>query len=310
MKWLGHLHKPWLHFLVLGSVLYQIQITVFPDPKTVIGPLGASRQEALQHQWLTSFGQPPTDKQRAKLIADELERDLLFQRALELRLHLQDGIVYDQLIRNMRFLDVDTDKSNSELFQAALDMRLHLADEVVKRRLIDKMKQRLLTLNPPIEVEETQIAAEFIVRKHEFYRSPRYSFTHVFINPEREAELDSIIKTIQDQQLDARAARYLSSPFMSGYEFQAQTAEQLARNFGAVFISDLTKTAPIVGQWHGPIRSSFGWHYVWVSAVEAGRDARLDEVAPQLRRRLEVTARERALHSAIADLRSDYEVRQ
>jgi len=310
MRWLGHLHKPWLHFLVLGSVLYQIQITVFPDPKTVIGPLSASRQAALQQQWLSSFGQPPTAKQQAELIEDELDRDLLFQRALELRLHLQDGIVYDQLIRNMRFLDVDTDKSNSELFQAALDMRLHLGDEVIKRRLIDKMKQRLLTLNPPIEVEETQIAAEFIVRKHEFYRSPRYSFTHVFINPEREAELDSIIKTIQDQQLDARAARYLSSPFMSGYEFQAQTAEQLARNFGAVFISDLTKTAPIVDQWHGPIRSSFGWHYVWVSAVEAGRDARLDEVAPQLRRSLEVTAREQALHTAMVALRSNYEVRQ
>ena len=149
MRWLGHLHKPWLHFLVLGSVLYQIQITVFPDPKTVIGPLSASRQAALQQQWLSSFGQPPTAKQQAELIEDELDRDLLFQRALELRLHLQDGIVYDQLIRNMRFLDVDTDKSNSELFQAALDMRLHLADEVIKRRLIDKMKQRLLTLNPP-----------------------------------------------------------------------------------------------------------------------------------------------------------------
>lgn len=310
MRWLGRLHKPWLHFLILGSVLYQIQITVFPDPKTVIGPLSASRHEALQQQWLTSFGQPPTAKQQAQLIVDELDRDLLFQRALELRLHLQDGIVYDQLIRNMRFLDVDTDKSNSELFRAAMDMRLHLGDEVVKRRLIDKMKQRLLAINPPIEVEETQIAAEFIARKDEFYRSPRYSFAHVFINPEREAELESAIKTIQEQQLDARAARYLSSPFISGYEFQAQTAEQLARSFGGIFISDLVKIDPAVNQWHGPIRSSFGWHYVWVSAVESGRDARLDEVAPQLRRRLEVTARERALHSAIADLRSDYEVRQ
>ena len=55
MRWLGRLHKPWLHFLVLGSVLYQIQITVFPDPKTVIGPLSASRQEALQQQWLSKF---------------------------------------------------------------------------------------------------------------------------------------------------------------------------------------------------------------------------------------------------------------
>lgn len=310
MGWSGYLYKPWLHFLVLGIVFCQIQITVFPDPKTVIGPLSASRQDALQQQWLTSFGQPPTAKQKAKLVADELDRDLLFQRALELRLHLQDGIVYDHLIRNMRFLDVDTDKSDTELFQAALDMRLHVGDEVVKRRLIERMQQRLLAINPPIEVEEAQIAAEFIARKHEFYRSPRYSFAHVFINPEREAELELVVKTIQDQRLSPRAARYLSSPFMLGYEFQAQTVEQLGRSFGAIFISDLAKKAPVVDQWYGPIRSSFGWHYVWVSAIEAGRDARLDEVADQLRRSLEVTAREQALRIGMAALRSNYEVRQ
>jgi hypothetical protein len=210
----------------------------------------------------------------------------------------------------MRFLDADTKKTSTELFQVALDMRLHLGDEVVKRRLIEKMKQRLLTINPPIEVTETQIAAEFIARKHEFYRSPRYSFAHVFISSEREAELKSVIKTIQDQRLTARTARYLSSPFMSGYEFQAQTAEQLTRNFGVLFISDLAKLGPVVGQWYGPIRSSFGWHYLWISAIEQGRDARLDEVTRQLRYGLEVSARERALQTAMAALRSEYEVRQ
>ena len=310
MRWLRYLHKPWLHFLVLGSVFYQIQITVFPEPKTVIGPLSESVHNALQQQWLTRFGNLPTAKQKTKMIADELDRDLLFQRALELDLHLHDSIVFDQLIRNMRFLDADTEKTSTELFQVALDMRLHLGDEVVKRRLIEKMKQRLLTINPPIEVTETQIAAEFTARKHEFYRSPRYSFAHVFINPQRKAELDPVIKTIQDQRLTARAARYLSSPFMSGYEFQAQTTEQLTRNFGVLFISDLTKLGPVVGQWYGPIRSSFGWHYIWISAIEQGRDARLDEVTRQLRYSLEVSARERALQTAMAALRSEYEVRQ
>ena len=97
---------------------------------------------------------------------------------------------------------------------------------------------------------------------------------------------------------------------MSGYEFQAQTAEQLTRNFGVLFISDLAKLGPVVGQWYGPIRSSFGWHYLWISAIEQGRDARLDEVARQLRYSLEVSARERALQTAMAALRSEYEVRQ
>ena len=306
----ARLNRPWLHFLIIGVVFYQVQAIVFPEPKTVIGPLSESVHNALQQQWLTRFGNLPTAKQKTKMIADELDRDLLFQRALELHLHLHDSIVFDQLIRNMRFLDADTEKTSTELFQVALDMRLHLGDEVVKRRLIEKMKQRLLTINPPIEVTETQIAAEFIARKHEFYRSPRYSFAHVFISSEREAELKSVIKTIQDQRLTARTARYLSSPFMSGYEFQAQTAEQLTRNFGVLFISDLAKLGPVVGQWYGPIRSSFGWHYLWISAIEQGRDARLDEVTRQLRYGLEVSARERALQTAMAALRSEYEVRQ
>lgn len=306
----ARLNRPWLHFLIVGVVFYQVQAIVFPEPKTVIGPLSESVHNALQQQWLTRFGNLPTAKQKTKMIADELDRDLLFQRALELHLHLHDSIVFDQLIRNMRFLDADTKKTSTELFQVALDMRLHLGDEVVKRRLIEKMKQHLLTINPPIEVTETQIAAEFIARKHEFYRSPRYSFAHVFISSEREAELKSVIKTIQDQRLTARTARYLSSPFMSGYEFQAQTAEQLTRNFGVLFISDLAKLGPVVGQWYGPIRSSFGWHYLWISAIEQGRDARLDEVTRQLRYGLEVSARERALQTAMAALRSEYEVRQ
>ena len=306
----ARLNRPWLHFLIVGVVFYQVQAIVFPEPKTVIGPLSESVQDALQQQWLSRFGNLPTAQQKTKMIYDELNHDLLFQRAVELKLHLHDSIVFDQLIRNMRFLDADTKKTSTELFQVALDMRLHLGDEVVKRRLIEKMKQRLLTINPPIEVTETQIAAEFIARKHEFYRSPRYSFAHVFISSEREAELKSVIKTIQDQRLTARTARYLSSPFMSGYEFQAQTAEQLTRNFGVLFISDLTKLGPVVGQWYGPIRSSFGWHYLWISAIEQGRDARLDEVTRQLRYGLEVSARERALQTAMAALRSEYEVRQ
>ena len=142
----ARLNRPWLHFLIVGVVFYQVQAIVFPEPKTVIGPLSESVQNALQQQWLTRFGNLPTAKQKTKMIADELDRDLLFQRALELHLHLHDSIVFDQLIRNMRFLDVrHRQKTSAELFQVALDMRLHLGDEVVKRRLIERMKQRLLS---------------------------------------------------------------------------------------------------------------------------------------------------------------------
>ena len=56
MTWLARLNKPWLHFIVLGIVLYKLQTMLFPEPKPVIGPLNEARVEALQQQWFASAG--------------------------------------------------------------------------------------------------------------------------------------------------------------------------------------------------------------------------------------------------------------
>ena len=309
MAWLTQLNKPWLHFLLLGIVFFKLQSVILPEPKTVIGPLEGARLEALQQQWFTLTGQLPSPKQTAKLIADELDRDVLFQRALELNLHLRDSIVYDQLLRDMRFLGLAKGKTDDALFQQALAMRLHLSDEIVKRRLIQHMQQRLLIDNPPPMPSQTQIAEKFAISKQQYRRPPRYSIEHLFFNAEREAEVETVIAEIQRQRLDAKAARHLSSPFISGNKFVLQTPDQLAKYFGSGFVYELERADPVVGQWLGPIRSSYGLHYVWVTAIEPGRDARLDEVISQLRSDLEATARSQALQHAIAALRKDYEVR-
>ena len=56
------------------------------------------------------------------------------------------------------------------------------------------------------------------------------------------------------------------------------------------------------------MRSTYGLHYVWVSAVEPDRDATLDEVRAQLLRDLESRARNEALQESMASLRENYEV--
>jgi hypothetical protein len=96
---------------------------------------------------------------------------------------------------------------------------------------------------------------------------------------------------------------------MSGYEFHRQTPDQLSRHFGAQFVSELAQASPVAGQWLGPIRSIYGLHYVWINAIEPGREAQFTEVEPQLRRDLEAKARTQALHHNVALLRNEYEVR-
>jgi len=309
MKALAWLKRPWLHFIVLGGLLFYLQGVLFPAPKPVIGPLSEARVEALDQQWLAAVRRPPTPEQQAHMIQAELDRDMLFHRAIALKLHLSDSVVYQRLLRNMRFLDLGADKTDEELYQAALDMRLHLGDEVIKRRMIQVMEQLMLLANPPASPTEEEIEAEFEQRREELRRPPRYSIEHVYFNRQREADAEAVIAEINEDHLTAEEAKKLSSPFLPGYRFTRQTPDQLARHFGTEFVDNLIAADPRPGQWVGPVSSTYGLHYVWVSEIEPARDATLEEVRLQLQRDLESRAREAALRDSISALRKEYEIR-
>ena len=310
MTLLSRLNRPWLHFIVLGCLLFYLQGRYLPAPKPVVGPLSAARMDALQQQWMASVGRPPDAEQLAFMVAAELDRDMLFQRALELELHLYDTVVYQRLLLNMRFLQMGEGKSDDELYQMALAMRLHMGDEVIKRRLIQVMEQLLLASNPPAAITEAELAAEFDQRREELRRPPRYSIEHIYFNREREAEAEAVIAKIQQDKLTPEQARRLSSPFLPGYQFTAQTPDQLARHFGTSFVENLRQLDPQPGRWVGPVRSTYGLHYVWLAELEPARDATLEEVRLQLQRDLESRAMDAALRESIAALRQHYEIRQ
>jgi hypothetical protein len=309
MRILARLNRPWMHFIVLGALLFYLQGRLFPEPKPVIGPFNQARLEALQQQWLAATGRLPTAEQQARMVASELDRDMLFERALALNLHLYDPVVYQRLLLNMNFLQLAEGKSERELYEQALEMRLHLGDEVVKRRLIQVMEQLLLAGNPPAEPTEEEILAEFEERREELRRPARYSIEHIYFNREREGEAEAVVAEIARRKLSAADALELSSPFLPGYRFERHTADQLARTFGTEFVENLLASDPRPGRWRGPLRSTYGLHYVWVSAVEPERDATLEEVRRQLVGDLESRARKEALQKGIAALREDYEVR-
>jgi len=105
-------------------------------------------------------------------------------------------------------------------------------------------------------------------------------------------------------------ARELSSPFLPGYQFTAQSPDQLARHFGTAFVENLQQLDPQPGHWVGPVRSTYGLHYVWVSAVEPAREATLEEVRQQLVRDLESRSKDTALRESISAMRQNYEIRQ
>ena len=319
MNGLARLNKPWVHFIALGVIFYQLQSALFPEPKPVIGPISEARIASLKERWISSMGRAPSDEQMAGFMTVELDRDMLVQRALDLDFHLYDSIVYQRLIRNMKFLQLADGKSDAQIFKQALGMQLHLDDEVVKRRLIQMMEQRLLANNPPPKPSAAEIEAVFIEKREALRRPPLYSIEHVFFPAERAPEVVAVIAKITDQGLDAKAARELGAPFLQGHRFIKKTPSQLARNFGKGFVRELESELSAIQavastnakqpQWLGPISSVYGVHYVWLADFTAARDARLDEVKQQLRRDLEYSANRQALQCAIKALRADFDLR-
>ena len=305
---LKRINRPWLHFLVLGTALFFFFRWLDPPPKPVVGPLNPARVDALKRQWFATAGRLPGPEQLQRMVAAELDRDMLFREALGMNLHLYDNVVRQRLIRNMQFLRLGENKTEEEMYKDALRMELHLGDEVVKRRLIQAMEQLLLARNSRPLPDEAAIVARFDESQEALRRPPRYSIEHVFLTRDRLSDIAAVQQRIVAEQLDPEQARQLSSPFLPGYRFQAQSPAQLARHFGAAFVMNLQSLEPAPQTWVGPVESTYGFHLVWLESLEAARPARLDEVRTQIERDLLLEQRNQSLREAIARVRQDYEV--
>lgn len=305
---LKRFNRPWLHFLVLGTALFFFLRWLNPPPKPVVGPLNTSRVDTLKQQWFATAGRVPEPEQLQRMMAAELDRDMLFREALEMNLHLYDNVVKQRLIRNMRFLRLGENKTEEEMYKDALRMELHLGDEVVKRRLIQAMEQLLLAQNSAPPPTQAAIVARFEERQEELRRPPRYSIEHVFLTRERRSESADVLQKIQSEQLNPEQARQLSSPFLPGYRFRAQSPQQLARHFGAAFVMNLQALEPTAQHWVGPVESTYGYHLVWLEHLEPARDALLEEVRKELERDLLLEQRNQVLRDAVARIRQHYEV--
>lgn len=302
------LRRPGLHFLLLGALLFTFFRWLNPPPIPTVGPLPVSTVENLKRQWFGTTGRMPAPQQLEAMINAELDREILFREGLELEIYQYDPVVRQRLIRNMNFLQMAGDKDEEALFREALRMELHLGDEVVKRRLIQVMEQLLLARHPPLSPTEEDITTAFEARAEELRRPVRYSIDQVYLTRDRREELAAVSEQIRAQAMTPQQARQLSSPFLPGYRFMAQSPQQLARNFGAGFVLNLEALNPQAGSWVGPVESTYGYHLVWMEDLQPARAARLGEVREQLLRDLKLERRRAALRDAVAGVRANYEV--
>ena len=98
----------------------------------------------------------------------------------------------------------------------------------------------------------------------------------------------------------------LGKPTLLPHRMTRTPADLVARDFGASFAAALEKVP--VGEWVGPIDSSFGAHYVRVSDRTPAVAPQLAAVRDQVVREWENERRQRARNDAYAKMRGEYQV--
>ena len=131
---------------------------------------------------------------------------------------------------------------------------------------------------------------------------------HVFLSVERADEMPQLMAAVEAEQMSSEQARALGAPFLSGYDFRLQSAEQMSRVFGVDFAEQLTALDPAPGDWVGPIASAFGQHYVFIAAVQPERTMPLAEVTLKIEGALVREAEERAVDDWVNNAFIGYEV--
>ena len=304
------LKKPWLHFLLLGLILFVGGQWLFPEPKPVLGPPNPERLSAMVENYTRFAPDGVSPALLEQFIDTELRDELLFREALNRDLQYRDAAVEQRIIRNRRFLDTSTDASDRELIQQGYALRLHLTDEVIRRRLVQIM-ERLIVATRPNPAPGAEAVAIRYQQELDSWREPaRYTFSHVFLSTQRAAEMPTVMAQITAENLSPDAARLLGAPFLSGYTFRRQSPEQMTRVFGAEFAEQVSATEVQGGAWIGPVTSVFGQHYIFIEAFEPSRTLELEEVRVRIERDLLREGEEQAVVDWVEAAMAGYEVRR
>lgn len=267
------LAEPLVHFLILGAALFGVYALIRSKPTTDSEQIvvTASRIENLTTTFTRVWQRPPTARELKGLIDDYVKEEILSREAIKLKLDQDDTIVRRRLRQKMEFL----------------------AEDFAATR----------------EPTDAELATYLLEHADAFREPPRFTFRHIFLSDERGARLKSdadglLAQLKQDPALDPTS---LGDRFLGPAEFKGESLQGVASQLGGEFAEQLNGVA--VGQWTGPVRSTYGAHLVLVTHRENGRQPTLAEARERVKRELLAGRRQQANQAFLDALLVKYEVR-
>ncbi len=193
------------------------------------------------------------------------------------------------------------------LYREGVKVGLERDDIVVKRRVrqkIEMIAEEDASTRAPTDAD---LAAYLTANQARFVQPAVLSFEQVFIGATTsDPGVVRAVAVTRDALRKGADAEALGKPTLLPHRMTRTPADLVARDFGPSFAEAL-ETVP-VGEWVGPIDSSFGTHYVRVSDRTPAVAPSLADVRDHVVREWENERRQRARNEAYARMRGEYTV--
>lgn len=312
--------SPFVRLVLLGALLlgaehaWRASDDAAPEPARAREPivLDTTRVRALEKTFVARWGREPSPAERAALLGEAAQEEMLYREARLLALDHGDASVERRLAELLRTLGEPVPRDPAALVRDAAE--LGVDDDVVIRRLLTE-KMRLVLRRDPADVviDDADLTALLERQRERFLQPATVTIEQVYLDAGRRgdalardaAELRAALRA---GTLDVTSAAAQADPLPLGFELRAQTRLQLQARFGKAFADAVFALTPDDG-WSEPIASPFGVHLVRVVERREERLPPLDEIRPAL---VEALRRERGdanLARGLARLRELYEVR-
>jgi hypothetical protein len=198
-------------------------------------------------------------------VEQKVREVILLREARKYQWVRRDPIIFQHLVRNMRFIEAGSQEDDTQLFARALELQLHERDPVVKARLLHRARAALSRVPEEEMPSEQALEAHRKRYSRRFEREGELRLEHVFLSRSRRPDsLDRDAARLA-AELSARTGEELASlgdPLPGLRPVQSLRPTQWRASYGEPFADAVTRAE--IGSWYGPVPSVYGLHFVRV----------------------------------------------
>jgi len=269
------LREPLIHFFVLGLAVFGLHAVLDRKPETIVDDPHLVEVSSADIEWMwTLFNK--------KMGREPTGQDLRNQ--------------VNQLIREQI------------LSREAVAMGLDEGDMVVRRRLVQKIEFLFKDLSAMTEPAEVDLRNYYTENRAKYEMPPQVTFTQVYFSTDSRGVdgAKQAAQALRKEGHDPSKASTLGDASILSPKCALCSSREIINQFGTDFAKAVKNLEP--GSWYGPIRSTYGFHAVYIYARQEAILPKLENIIDRVRNDWMFANQEENTRRAYGEIRSRYRV--